>query len=332
VKLAVTIDTEADNQWDHGRPITTKNVEFWSPFQELCERHGVVPTYLVATEITENERARELLTRWWRSEVAEVGAHLHSWTTPPFLDRPGLRYNDPEHAFASQLPDDLLREKLSTLTEQITAAFGARPSSHRAGRFGFDRRAAAYLADEGYLVDSSVTPLTSWKNCAGLHGRGGPDFTQHTPPPFLVASASEKRLIEVPVTIVVTYALLRWAPTVLRAYRSLPVRAVRKMALSRWLRPQPMWLAPDPRYQPEDVAAVWRCAEHLGLETAVMMFHSSELMPGGSPFRPDARAVRELLGCLDAFFGFVGQSGCDFSTLSGMAAGLSEDQLVVKEL
>ncbi len=41
MKLAVTIDTEADGQWEPGVPITTRNVAFWPPFQELCERHGV---------------------------------------------------------------------------------------------------------------------------------------------------------------------------------------------------------------------------------------------------------------------------------------------------
>ena len=50
-----------------------------------------------------------------------------------------------------------------------------------------------------------------------------------------------------------------------------------------------------------------------------MMFHSSELMPGGSPFRPDAQSVRDLLACLDAFFGFVARGGGEFSTLTPLA-------------
>ena len=159
MRLAVTIDTEADDQWDHGRPVTTRNVEYWSPFQDLCERHDIVPTYLITTEIAENEHAQMLLTDWRRRGVAEVGAHLHAWTTPPFIDRPGLRYNDPIHAFASQLPSELLQEKTSNLTSQVAVACGARPTSHRSGRFGFDLRAAEILATEGYRVDSSITPL-----------------------------------------------------------------------------------------------------------------------------------------------------------------------------
>jgi hypothetical protein len=46
MKLVVTIDTEADNQWNHGCPISTENVRFWAPFQALYQRHGLFPTYL----------------------------------------------------------------------------------------------------------------------------------------------------------------------------------------------------------------------------------------------------------------------------------------------
>jgi hypothetical protein len=320
MKLAVTVDTEADAQWEPGVPITTKNVAFWPPFQDLCERHGVAPTYLVASEITEDQHARDLLGEWAARGAAEVGAHLHPWTTPPYADRPGLRYNDPVHAFPSQLPDELLREKTTTLTGQIEAAFGKRPTSYRAGRFGFDRRLARYLADDGYAVDSSVTPLWDWSKYPGLDGVGGPDFRAHSQRPFLIRGSGPRELLEIPVTLFATYAPLRRWPVLLEAYRSLPLRAARKLLLSRWLLPQPMWLAPDPRYTAEDIAGVWRCAEESGITAAVMMFHSSELMPGGSPFRPDAASIADLLASLDTFFTHVRRLGDGFATLGQLAA------------
>jgi len=332
MKLAVTIDTEADGQWRPGVPLTTRNVAFWEPFQELCDTHGVPPTYLVATEIVEDGRARDLLSGWTRRGAAEVGAHLHPWTTPPFADRPGLRFNDPAHAFPSQLPDDLLHEKTAVLTDHITAAFGARPTSYRAGRFGLDVRGAKHLADEGYVVDSSVTPLWSWRRYPGLGGEGGPDFRRHTPRPFHILGAGSPGLLEIPVTLFATYGPLRRSRALLEAYRSLPVRAIRKVLLSRWLLPQPMWLTPDPRYSAADLAGVWRCAEDAGLETAVMMFHSSELMPGGSPFRPDARSVVELLACLAEFFTFVSRRGGSFATLTAMAQDLDTASLETRSL
>jgi len=322
MKLAVTIDTEADAQWELGVPVTTRNVDFWEPFQELCERHDVTPTYVITSEIAEDERARELLSGWSRRGAAEVGAHLHPWTTPPYLDRAGLRENDSVHAFPSQLPGDLLGEKLALLTEQVADAVGRRPTSYRAGRFGMDVREARHLTDLGYAVDSSVTPLWSWRRYPGLGGAGGPDFRRHSPQPFVVEGTGDPGLLEIPVTLLSTYAPLRRSTALLEAYRSLPVRAARKLALSRWLLPQPMWLSPDPRYKADDLAAVWRCAAEARLDTAVMMFHSSELMPGGSPFRPDAASVRNLLDCLDAFFAFVCADGGEPVTLSAMAAGV----------
>jgi hypothetical protein len=332
VQLAVTIDTEADGQWDHGAPLATRNVGSWPAFQELCERHGVAPTYLVTTEIINDDRACELLTAWSRRGAAEIGAHLHPWTTPPFADRPGLRFNDPVHAFPSQLPGELLGAKIATLTEQFSAAFGAGPTSYRAGRFGFDQRSADFLAAAGYQVDSSVSPLWSWRRHEGLDGVGGPDFRGHSPRPFLLGDDAH-RLVEIPVTILPTYAPLRRSPALLAAYQLLPVRAVRKLLLSRWLRPQPMWLQPDPRLGADDLAAVWRVAARVELDTLVMMFHSSELMPGGSPFRPDAQSVRDLLACLDGFFAFVNRSGGEFATLTPMAAALlSKGGLKVRAL
>ena len=323
MKLVVTVDTEADDQWDYGVPITTRNVAYWPRFQHLCERHGVQPTYLVASEITQDERARELLARWSRRGAIEIGSHLHPWTTPPFVDRPGLRYNDPVHAYPSQLPAQLLEEKTRVLTEQVGLAFGVRPTAYRAGRCGLDLRGARCLAALGYVVDSSVTPLTSWSGHPGLGGEGGPDFRAHAPDPFWIADIGEPGLMEVPVTVMTTYGVLRAHRALLGAYRSLPVRAVRRLLLDRWLRPQPLWLDVNPKCVADDLARLWTFAEACGLDTGVMIFHSSELMPGGSPFRPDERSVAELLSRLDAFFGLVRSRGDVFTTLTPAARELA---------
>ncbi len=324
MRLVVTVDTEADNQWEHGIPIATRNVRFWPAFQDICERYSVSPTYLLTSEIVADERACDLLDAWRRRGAAEVGAHLHPWTTPPFLDQPGLRYNDPVHAFAAQLPSALLEEKVAVLTDQIHGAFGVRPTSHRSGRFGFDARAAVFLAREGYLVDSSVTPSCTWAGHRGLN-EGGPDFRAHTPHPFLVAMEEAAPLVEVPVTIMPTYGLLSGSSALLRAYQSLPARATRKLLLGRWLRPQPIWLSPDPRYQLEDLITLWRCARAAALPAAVMILHSSELMPGGSPFRPDKESVAELLQMLEEFLAFVRRDAGAATTLTSLGRALLDE-------
>lgn len=318
--FAMTVDTEADNQWDKGVPLTTKNVGYWQPFQAVCDKHGIVPTYLITSEIAADPEAQRLLRGWVASKRAEVGAHLHAWTTPPYVDEPGFRLNDPAHAFLSEMPDHLVWEKLTTLTTEIEKGLGARPTSFRAGRFGFDARCADALAALGYIVDSSVTPLTDWSAQEGLPGRcGGPDFTSHEALPFVVECTAGPGLLELPVTIVTTYALLRRFSTAYRLYRSFPLRPARNRLFGRWLRQQPIWLKPSPKTSVSDLSCAWRECQRMGGEVAVMILHSSELMPGGSPYRPTPSSVDELLKTLDVFFRFVRDSGGTPATLSGAA-------------
>jgi hypothetical protein len=318
--LTVTIDTEADNQWDHGAPLRTANVEFWAPFQALCDQHDVKPTYVITSEIAADPLAQELLRRWSAAGTAEVGAHLHPWTTPPFPDSPGLRYNDDQHSFLCELPSELVARKLDSLTAEIEEAVGVRPTSFRAGRFGFDARVARELSRLGYLVDSSVTPMTEWSAHKGLHDLdGGPDFRAHGILPFVLQGTGEPGLLEIPVTIVSTYAVMRRWTGLLELYQTLPVRAARKILFKRWLSPQPVWLRPTPEFSQSDLRDAWLVAERFAAPVAVMMFHSSELMPGGSPYRATQESVDDLLDLLSDFFAFVRARGGEPVTLSTAA-------------
>ena len=185
MKFILTIDTEGDNQWDHGRELTVENIKFVPRFQDLCDKYLIKPTYLVTSEVCEDAFAKEIFTEYLLTGNAEIGAHLHSWTTPPFLDKDGYRYNDVNHAFATELPEDLLTEKIKNLTNQIETSFGKRPLSFRSGRFGFNENVARILTDNSYLVDSSVTPYTSWSDHQGIPGgKGGPDFLNNNTIPI----------------------------------------------------------------------------------------------------------------------------------------------------
>lgn len=319
MKLVVTIDAEADNQWDHGRTLTTENVGYWQPFQELCGRYEIFPTYLITSEIAADPRAVAFLRPLAEGGRAEVGAHLHPWTTPPYRNEPGLRFNDSFHVFPSQLEARFLHDKLTALTHQITAAFGSSPTSFRAGRFGFNSECAESLIRLGYVVDSSITPLVSWRNEAGLPGgNGGPDFRDQPVHPFRIAVGQGKHLLEIPVTILFTLPLLRQLPWLLLGYKILRKHTGLGLPTGH-LAPQPLWLRPYPRTTAQHLVAAWHTAERLGLPAVVMMFHSSELMPGASPYRPTAESVRQILVLLDEFFDFVRRCGGEGMTLTGAA-------------
>jgi hypothetical protein len=320
--LLLTIDTEADNQWDHGIPLTTSNVAYWPPFMDLCVRHGVRPTFLVTSEILEDDAAARLLAGWCAAGRAEVGAHLHPWTTPPFDDTPGLSHNDSAHAFPCDLSETLLRSKLTVLTEQIADRVGVQPTSFRAGRFGINTTCARALADLGYIVDSSVTPLVSWRGTLGLPGHGGPDFRSHPLTPYLIAGTGIPGLVEMPLTIMRTPPSFEGRHWQQHVGASRTIRLARRLSHPLHRLPDPLWMRPFPNVRCRDLEWLWHAAHRRRLENVIMMFHSSELMPGGSPYRPTRRSVAALLVLLDEFFTFVRASGGSFATLTGAARGV----------
>jgi hypothetical protein len=320
MKFIITIDTEGDNQWDHGRTLTVENVKYVDRFQSLCEAHGISPTYLVTSEICEDPYAQKLFSDYVKKNRAEVGAHLHSWTTPPFLPDTGFRENDENHIFASELDHDLLSEKIKNLTEQITRLIGRVPTSFRSGRYGFNETVARVLIENNFLVDSSVTPFVSWSEQRGLPGgKGGPDFIDSSPFPdqynFKAGS-----LIEIPVTILPTILPLNGNHRIASYYfrnvnTNLFLRILRKLFYTS----QPVWLRPTPDMTPALLKALVREARSINLPYLTMMFHSSELMPGCSKYRPDDQSIEELYTLLEIFFTALDSGGIESVTLTNAA-------------
>lgn len=317
MNLIVSIDTEADNQWEHGHSLSIENINHWGPFQLLCEQNGMLPTYLVTSEIATNPKAASFLRFLVEAGKAEVGAHLHPWTTAPFYDQAGLRFNDPLHAFPNQLPLDLFREKLGTLTTQIKESIGAAPTSFRAGRFGFDDSLIEVLLEHGYFVDSSITPFVSHSKDLGLNGQGGPDFKKMSVEPVITTGKRKEKFVEIPVTILLTKKLLRILPMLVYPYNKLAG------SLNRFLKvriaSQPLWLRPWPRMNASQLNDIWKEAKRMGLPYVVLMFHSSELMPGSSSYRPTKESVLDLLETLEGFFKFVRMDGGEGITISKAA-------------
>lgn len=303
MKVIITIDTEGDNQWDHGRDLTVENITYIPRFQNLCEKFNIKPTYLITTEVAQDKAAKEILNTYSKTEKAEIGAHLHSWSTPPFIDREGYRKNDINHAFASELPFDLLDNKVCALTKQIETSFGKRPTSFRSGRYGFNESVAKSLIKNGYLVDSSVTPFVTWAAHKGVPGmNGGPDFIDSIPYPYQM-KLKDEAITEIPITILPTRFPLNRNLRMARSYfrnvnNSLFLRGLRKLFYTD----QPIWLRPTPNMTMQLFEKLINEAIILKLPFIVMMFHSSELMPGCSKYRPDRESVEELYDLLEQFF------------------------------
>jgi hypothetical protein len=303
LKFILTIDTEGDNQWDHGRELTVENIKYVPRFQALCEKYSIKPTYLVTSEVCDDSFAREIFTAYSSADRAEIGAHLHSWTTPPFRDKDGYRFNDPNHTFATELPEDLLIEKIKALNNQIETSFGKPPSSFRSGRYGFDENIARVLHENGYLVDTSVTPYTSWSEHKGMPGgKGGPDFNVSDSFPYTY-NYGNGSILEIPITILPTRFPMNKSKAVAKYYfgnvdKSFFLRVLRKLFYIR----QPLWLRPLQFMSITLFIELLNAAKEISLPYIVMMFHSSELMPGCSIYRPDEDSIDKLYDLLDRFF------------------------------
>ena len=60
-------------------------------------------------------------------------------------------------------------------------------------------------------------------------------------------------------------------------------------------------------------------AQQLDLPYVMLMFHSSELMPGGSPYNPDSKSIERLYSLFEALFGALASRRLEGATLAEFA-------------
>jgi hypothetical protein len=297
----ITIDTEGDNLWARPRVVTTRNAAFLPRFQQLAERFGLRPTWLVNWEMAREPVCVDYLREVLARGVGEVGLHLHAWDTPPL--EPLTKDDTRHHPFLTEYPEALMRAKIERLSAVLEDTFQRPVRSHRAGRWAFDGRYARLLRERGFATDCSVCPGVSWRSTKGdPRGRGGPDYRAAPTTPYFVdehdvtrpAPASTRgALLEVPMTIGATRR--RWPRSLLASRRD------------SWLRPNGRNGAALRQRVDEAVAA--------GHPHLLFMLHSSELMPGGSPTFRDEKSIARLYEDLEQLFAHARARGCAGRTL-----------------
>ncbi len=108
MQFIITIDTEGDNQWDAALPPGTENIKFVPRFQELCDRYRFPPTYLCTYEVVDSTAFDDVLLPLPAAGRAEIGAHLHPWTNPPFSE---WDRSETTYAYPSELPAPVFSKK-----------------------------------------------------------------------------------------------------------------------------------------------------------------------------------------------------------------------------
>src|SRR5260221_11232522 len=132
--LSVVMDTEEEFDWSapfDAAATATENIKCQPLAQEIMDRHGVIPTYVVDYPVADTPSAYSVLRAIADSGRCEIGAHLHPWVNPP---HEGLV--DEFHSYPGNLPPSLEREKLAQLVARIEQSFGRRPRIYKAGRYG----------------------------------------------------------------------------------------------------------------------------------------------------------------------------------------------------
>lgn len=308
--ILIGIDTEADDQWSRrGREANSvENAGRLPALQKLFEEHGARPSYVVTWEMATRPESQPILRELARSGRCEIGTHLHPWSSPPFRPE-DLR----DHTYPHNLPGELLERQLRELTAVIEQGLGARPTTYRAGRNGFDHRSLPILERLGYTVDTSVDPLFNERRKGGMSFAGAPLDPYH-PDYADVRRPGAARILEVPISS----ATLPWLPKPIEAayarLRPIPWRgALKRLGLRPvWLRPSYTSLA-DMRAFADALAA--RSAPCFNL-----IFHSSEILPGGSPYTPDEASVARFLDDLRRLLDHLAGLGGVFRTYAEFSA------------
>lgn len=301
--LVVTIDTEEEGLWsgDYSAKATVENIAAIPRFQTLCDRFRIRPTYLVTTPVAETPAAIRTLRSIQDEGRCEIGAHVHPWNSPPIIDANSSR----QDSFLCNLTSDVQYAKIEQLTDQIEASFGCRPISFRAGRYGIGPQAMQSLRDLGYRVDSSVLPRSDYRN------QNGPDFRLATCQPYfpsvddVLAGGSDDALLEIPVTAGFTHRHFELADWLRCWALRRPWRNLRAVGLL-----DRTGIAAKVKLSPEQ-ATISRMKQlaaavvRRGIPVLVLMFHSSSLLPGCSPYVKTEQDLNLFLERLEVFFTFA---------------------------
>ena len=316
--LIFTVDTEPDDQWAHALPdgslppFTFANTRGLSRLRDFFRRHDAPVTWMTSYSVARDPESARLL-RATGAEGDEIAGHLHGWETPPFapfdrMSRPFIGEYDPAMRLA----------KHRSLLAAHEDAFGARPVSYRAGRWGVDAIELQHLSELGYLIDSSIPPGIDFRDRAGLR-QLGPDFRSYLKRGGLHPHRAGL-LWEVPTSIVPIGPLgdkasaMAIARAAARRDEGSSAARVLSGALAGLRLHRLIWIRPlkHPRAQ---LVQATRALLRRGVPLVNVMFHSSEAFVGTSPLSRHAEDVERLYADLEAIIATARAHGAIARTL-----------------
>jgi hypothetical protein len=299
--LVVVVDTEEEFDWSAGfdrAKTSVASIAASSRLQQVLAPFGVVPTYVVDYPVADQPGGFGPLKEYLQSGQCRIGAHMHSWVTPPFEEEVCNR-----HSFPCNLPDGVEERKIRRLVARIGETFDFAPRVYKAGRYGFDGRTAGTLERLGFDVDVSVNPRMDFRPIEG------PSFLAFDAQPFFFGR--ERRLLEVPCTTEYVGAAAS-AGTWLRetAERGLWRRFHAPGILARLGVVDKLTLSPE-GYSLDDMKRLTVALVRRGVRVLTMTLHSPSLEPGHTPYVRSSADLEAFLARIRDYCQFF------FSTLHG---------------
>ncbi len=294
--LLVVIDTEEEFEWDapFDRSSTSvANIGYQHLAQSVFAAAGIVPTYAIDYPVATTPSSVAILAAWQAAGACEIGAHLHPWVNPPDEETVSAR-----NSFASNLPPDLMRRKLAVLRDAIAANFGSPPLVYKAGRYGIGAETPGILHRLGFIADASVVPHLDSSDQAGPDFRGLPDQ------PFMTTDGIAELPLSVHFVGRAAASGPRLFPILSRFERYRAPGLASRLGLLERLR-----LSPED-HSFTDMKRQTEAALARGNRYFMLTYHSSSLMPGGSPYARTEAARDALLDALTKYIGF-------FATIPG---------------
>lgn len=297
IPFIITIDTEGDNlwNWSDDKNITTENSLHLPRFQELCNEYGFKPVWLTNWEMLHDDRFIQFALKEEEVGHCEIGMHLHAWNTPPFYKLP--KGKDSGLPYLIEYPDEVLDQKIDTITEEFKKITGHQPISHRAGRWAINDTYMNSLYRHGYQIDCSITPGIDWGSSMGqTPGFKGSDYRDEK-----LCVSKRRGIVEIPLTTFESDDYFEGTKERLNGISRLKyqIKSVIRKKRILSLRPDGTNLA--------EMKWIAEKNKSIGNNYLMFMIHSSELMPGGSPTFPDENSIESLYGDLKDLFSYIAE-------------------------
>ena len=267
-KIFLTIDVEVDKDenWRVSKNFTFNSIiELISPrFISLINRYNIKPILFISPEVLDDNASVEIIKRL--PYEVELGAHLHT----QFIRYKHSEYIKLAGKFANEVQTDLStveeQKLISQLRLKFIDKFSLSPMSFRPGRYSIRPQTYNFLIQNGFKVCSSITPFIKWTfdNSVVDHSQNNIDQIRHT--------NFNGEISEIPITI--KKGLLSF-----NFNNNLLFRLDNKLSYympyffgKKWLRPS------------YGNSKIYRSIINSNYNELVIIFHSNELILGGSPY------------------------------------------------